>query len=256
MTVEFPNFSNSEVTETFIFKDSRPQERRYEEGKTVPLILDDDPKKGPSVKISGGKTKGSNGMSFVLFLLFGGALYGTYFIYTTLESKLGGDWGAIDTLPIFDGFAIMGASFVFSSFMMLFVFKLIGRVSGGSNKGDDNRLKLQGVAVNARITDVEQTNTRINDNPLIRFYYEFEDEFGTTHKGQDKMVVPMIDIGGVKDITERRVIYEKGNPSRNRMLEAMKMTMVTGCTRLIFLFVSMIFTVILMSMFLGGILDW
>src|SRR5687768_16010159 len=54
--VEFPNFSQAMVHEDFRFVDSRPEENRYEEGKRVTLLLDDQAKGGPTVKIAGGKT--------------------------------------------------------------------------------------------------------------------------------------------------------------------------------------------------------
>lgn len=254
ITVEFPNFSNSHVQETFIFKDTKPHENRYEEGKTVQLILDENQKKGPSVKLADGKVKGSNLFSFILFLLFAGSIYGIYVLYQLVDKKIGGDWDNLQQLNVLDGLAITAGSFLFSLLIMQVVFRAVKLSTGKKGKNKDNELKMYGVRTTATVLKVEETNTRINNNPVIRFHYEYEDQFGNSHNGKDQMVVGMIQLSNIANVTETEVLYSKDDPTESRMMDAMKKTMLQGCTKIIFLFITLIFTVILLSMFVSSLL--
>lgn len=254
ITVEFPNFSNSDVQETFMFKDTKPHENRYEEGKTTQLVLEEDPKKGPSVRLAESKIKGSNTLSFIFFLLLAGSIYGTYALYQLVNKEIGGNWSNLDHLDVMPGLSITGAAFIFSIVLMQLVFRAVRRGIGKKSKNKDAELKLYGIKTKAKILKVEETGTKINDNPVIRFHYEYEDQFGNSYKGKDQKVVGLIQLANINEVTEKDVLYLKDTPSESRMMDSMKKTMVQGCLKLTSLFMALLFTIILMSMFVTSLL--
>jgi hypothetical protein len=253
IVIEFPNFSNADVQETFSFRDLKPEEMRYEKGRSVQLVIDESIKKGPVIRLASTKKRKSNRVALFFFVLSAGSLYGSYLIYKFIEKQLGGDWNNIDQLATQEVLPIVAGSFIFSLVMMKFVFRAVKLSPGQKGIKTAQKLKLHGARATATITKVEETGTRINNDPMIRFHYEFKDHFGETHTGVDRMVVGIMDIGGIKNEKEREVLYLKDEPSSSRLMEAMKGNALAGCSKFIFLFIIMIYSIIILSIFFASI---
>ncbi|MBD3636291.1 MAG: hypothetical protein HUJ25_03030 [Crocinitomicaceae bacterium] len=255
IVVEFPNFSNAKVRETFNFKDTKPSQNRYEEGNSVQLVLREDDKNGPSVELSGAQKRGSNLASFIFFVFTAGAIYGTYVLYELVDQQIDGNWNNIDQLQIQEGLALTGGIFILTLLFMRFIFKRFGLFPSKESIKSNKELKLYGLSATAKVTNVQETGMKINNNPVIEFHYEFEDQFGTSHKGKDRMVMGMIELANIGDIEQKDVIYLKDDPGNSRISDAMQKGMMTGCMKLIFLQMTLVFTGIIIGMFVSSLLN-
>lgn len=255
ITVEFPNFAQTLITEDFRFVDSRPEENRYAIGKRIMLFVNQNAKGGPSIKLGGGKAVVGKFYLFISTVLVGAYVYGAYQLFRFCHKQIHGDWGQLDELFSVSS-EINTVGFIFLGVLLFnyFLFKYISTVFGGKIKSSDRELKYYGEKAVATISKYEDTGMTINDNPMVKFYYTYQDKYGTTHSGEDKKLVGKLDIGLLPTTKEKDVIYMSQNPGVSKFVDNLKPTMAMGgCLNGVVLLIAFIFSCILMGMFIASI---
>lgn len=251
--VEFPNLSGQDVIETILLKDDQPELNRYEVGNSIALNLNEDDPKLTFVRLADRATTGKRTRSTIAFGLLVASIIGTYFMFRIIYNEVGGDWSRVYGLKTQDGLAITGTVFVFSIVFMYVVFKAIKLIPSKNQAAQIQELKMYGYRATASITNIEETGVKINDRPMIRFQYEFKDNFGNVHNGQDKMVLGLLEIAKIGEVNEKDILYLKNDPKVSKLLDSMKASPLSGCTKLIYLFIAAVYTIVIFSMFLSGI---
>ena len=254
ITVEFLNFAQTQVSEEFRFVDTKPEQYRYELGKRVGLILNPDIKKGSPIKLSGAKTEISKAFFLVSLILISGYCYGVKLLYEYCNTFLNGNWSNAESL-VEKNEAIPTVGLVFLGVLIFnsFVFKLISSVTKSNKKVSDSELKYYGAKALAKITKYEDTGVSVNDNPMVKFHYTFEDKYGKTHISEDKMIVGKLDIGQLPTMHEKDLLYLPSDPSKSKFVENLKPNFLGGCLNGVFYLIALIFSIILMVMFIASI---
>lgn len=101
---------------------------------------------------------------------------------------------------------------------LVLLFPLIGlgfMLSGfrGGLKG--NRLLARGKVAVGRLTSKEPTNTTINNQPVYKLTFEFQDEYGGVHEVVSKTHLPHL----LEDEVEEELLYDPHNPANAVMLD-------------------------------------
>jgi hypothetical protein len=255
MTVEFPNLSQTMIKEEFRFVDSRPEEYRYEEGKRVTILIDDTAKGGPVAKIAGGKTVIGKGFLLLSAILLSGAFYGSWYLYKVTQLRIENDWSRVDELFMTDGpMPLMGIIFIGVLIFQWLVFRGIQKMGSSRKKINDRELKYYGEKALATINRYEDTNVTINDNPKVRFHYSFFDRNGRSHTSEDTVIVGKLQIGLLPTMKEKEVFYLPQSPENSKFTENLTPQSFVGCLNGVLILQALIFSTILIVIYLAGVL--
>lgn len=251
ITVEFLNFAQTPITEEFRFVDTKPEQYRYEVGKRVSLILNPDLKKGGPIKLAGASTQISKVFILISLLIISGYAYGVFKLYEYCTAILGGNWANYEML-VENNEAMPTVGIVFLSVLIFnsFIFKMISSITKSKKNISDVELKYHGAKAMAAINKYEDTGVSVNDNPMVKFHYTFEDKYGKVHVSDDKIIVGKLDIGQLPALKEKEVLYLVNDPSQSKFVENLKPNVLGGCLKGVSYLVAFIFSIILMVMFI------
>lgn len=254
LKVEFPNFSNTLVTEEFRFFDSRPEEMRYEKGNRVMLLIDYDAPRGPVVRLAGEKKVIGTSFILISMTLLGSLFYGIYYLFTASDKAIHSDWNNIN--PLFennDAMPVMGIVFLATLLFQFGLFKSLGRIAGSGKKTDDKELKYYGEKTMATILKYEDTGVSVNDNPKVKFHYSFTDKNGQIHHSEESKVIGKLEIGLLPTMKEKEIIYLPQNPNQSKFTENLNPVSFAGCLNVVLVFQTLIFTVIVIAIYLSAL---
>ncbi|MEX1001301.1 MAG: hypothetical protein WDZ35_04230 [Crocinitomicaceae bacterium] len=254
ITVAFNNLSGQEITETFVVKKDKHGQDPFFEGGTIEILINELDKKGPTAVIAGQKKSTPKIMTFILLVALGGTLFGAYKVYLLVLKNTGGDISNTELLTNSPATLIMGCSFLFSMSLIYIIFKSIKILSGRKNIRERKKLKYYGIKAIAEVTAVKETNTKINDRPLIQFDYRFKDQNGREHKGSDRIVMGAVELAGIHTNQQREIIYLPDQTETSKLLANLNDSFMSGCVLLIFLFLSLLFSSIIIGVFVSEIL--
>lgn len=202
-----PNFVGTEITEQLEVNDTKPELHRYEEGKTIQLLIDDKLKAVPHLTLDGvtvGMRAGRLITSLLAWLLITAAIAG-YYVYSYQLENHGRGWRFLEFYHplVLCPFILLVGRISFGKLINLFI--------GGPGNG--LQLKYYGIRTDAQIVSAEQTGTYINDQPQVRFELRYQDNLGKTHTASLKKIVPLLDL----NITKQEsipVFYLKEDPKQ------------------------------------------
>lgn len=254
--VEFPNFSGADVIETFIFRDTKPELNRYTVGNAVQLILEEDPKKGPSIKLANAKKSMPNAIKVIAFVLLAGYSYFLYFLYNLLVSKAGKDFSGIENLFHEPSTLIMGLVMFGTLILNFTIFRAVGLVASSKSKNLKQELKFYGIRTIGTITGREDTNTRINNHPVIRFHYSFTDDSGQERTGTDKKTLDAVQLANLGATNQVDILYLRDNPDQSTLMENTGKNVLGGCVNVIFYFIGIVFTCVVVGKFIADLTLW
>lgn len=255
MKVEFLNFSQTPVQEEFRFVDSRPDENRYEKGKRVTLLIEEDSKQAPVVKIAGGKTIIGKGFLLISAILLAGAFYGATFIYKLTLARIENDWSKTNLL--FEGNEAMPSTGLIFLGVIIFqwiLFRLLKKIGSSSKKINDRELKFYGEKAMASIHRYEDTGVTINDNPKVKFHYSFMDRNGREHQSEDAVVIGKLEIGLLPTMKEKEVFYMPQKPEHSKFTENLAPQSLAGCLNVVLIFEAAVFTGVLIGMYVANLI--
>ena len=202
--VTFPNLVGSEITTTFDFIDSKPQQKRYEVGKKLPLRLNTQKRAEIPWILGEGDyfaTQSKKRWLFLFSFLYAVAVFiGNYMFFND-----GNGWRWVSPWHPWVWTPYFGL------LIELFINKFLSRLGGGLNHKNLYELFLHGLETKGYITKVAQTGTYINEQPEMRININYTDKDGKTHYIEKKIVVLLSDMHAYQ-VGEVKLLYLPDKP--------------------------------------------
>jgi hypothetical protein len=208
--VSFRNFSDSEVTKSLEFVDTKPYQRRFEVGNNIGLLLDP-ALKPPYIAIEGQSAHWNK--TVLLFIFFGlllliGLATGVL-TYSYIHESKGYGWRY---LSFWHPYLMIPASFIF-------YFGLFAGISRFFINDMKPYMFFYGKKTDARIDAVRQTGTEINNQPQLLFSVSYKDDMGRTYQASFKKVVNLLHLAGLQPDGVIPIMYDPKNPNRIEFYE-------------------------------------
>lgn len=206
LTLSFKNLVNTEITQKTSINDGKPEERRFEVGKKIDILIDKDMASYPYFMFAtseAGIRKMIMTWTVLSWLALTALIIGYYVFSYELESN-GMGWRFISFYhPLFVCPIVMLGYRLFGKFISAFTAKV----------DESMVIKFKGVRTSAKLLSASQTGTYINEQPMVRFELEFMDEHFKKHKASIKKLVDLLDL----NVTRQEAIeifYLKENPQQ------------------------------------------
>ncbi|MBK8924680.1 MAG: hypothetical protein IPM74_01960 [Crocinitomicaceae bacterium] len=179
-----------------MFKDSQADSFRFEEGNSVDILLQTTPDGAYRAVLAGMQTKPGKIFYLTSLILIGGFAFFIWYLYTSTFEAMHQDWSKIDHLFIYNSaMPMMGIILAGTLGMIYVIFRVVSKsISGGQSK-QDTELLFKGICTPAKLLSYSDTNVTINNNPMVKFNYSYQDQHGSAHQGADKVIVNRLDIG-------------------------------------------------------------
>ncbi|CAH0220785.1 hypothetical protein [Chryseobacterium sp. Bi04] len=207
IVLSFPNLRNTMIEHEMMFHDSRPQEKRFDVGNRVKVLLNPDVSQEPYFILSDQKVGfNASGMivRIVFIILLIAYIIGLYSYFYRRESFDFG-WQFLTFMhPI-----------IFSGVMTLIYVLVFQMIVGKFFKNKkEGRILFVGRSAEAQIISVNQTGLTINDQPQIMFQVSFKDFRGKEHIAVYKKVVRLLDLSSVPKTGTIEIMYDEDDPDK------------------------------------------
>ena len=207
IVLSFPNLRNTMIEHEMMFHDSRPQEKRFDVGNYVKVLLNPDVLQEPYFILSDQKVGfNASGMivRIVFIILLIAYIIGLYSYFYRRESFDFG-WQFLTFMhPI-----------IFSGVMTLIYVLVFQMIVGKFFKNKkEERILFVGRSAEAQIISVNQTGLTINDQPQIMFQVSFKDFRGKEHIAVYKKVVRLLDLSSVPKTGTIEIMYDEDDPDK------------------------------------------
>lgn len=200
LRLAFSNLAGTDVEVPYQLNDSKPEENRFEAGKTIEMSVRLNGKNTTFVPkaMQVGRNKGvvSFYLSIFLLLLIGAIVYP---IYSYMHESQGTGWRFLGlfhpwiSVPLIN----LGVA-LFVSLLMLFIRKASGDTS------EPLRMVMYGLKTTGIVLNYRQTGMYINEQPQVQFAIEYTDQQAKRHTIVYKKIVSLLDIhklsNGPRDI--------------------------------------------------------
>jgi len=207
IVLSFPNLRNTVIEHEMTFRDSKPQEKRFDVGKKVKVLLNSNISQEPYFILSDQKVA-INPSGIILRGIFVGLLIayivGLYY-YFYMRDSFDFGWQFLTFMhPI-----------IFSGVMTLIyvlVFQLI--VGKFFKNKKDEKILFSGRNAKADIISVSQTGLTVNDQPEIMIQVGFKDFRGTEHIAVYKKIVTLLNLSSVPKHGNIEILYDENDPKK------------------------------------------
>lgn len=207
IVLSFQNLKNILIRHEMMFFDTKPQEKRFEAGKTVKVLLNPDTLRKPYFILSGIQTKFkmTNMIIRVVFVIFMICYVIGLYTYFYLRESFDFGWRFLTFMhPI-----------IFSGVMFLLTILAYRLIIGKFMKNTkEERILFAGRNAEAQIISVNQTGLTVNDQPQLIFQVSFKDFRGTEHIAVYKKIVRLLDLASVPKQGTVEIIYDENNPDQ------------------------------------------
>lgn len=203
--LEMSNFSGETVHHTMIMNDTRPNEKRFEAGKTIFLKVDPDFKKNPYLLMEGSKSKVNYILPLIWLVFTAGVIAYYQYAYSTESGGLG--WRFLE---LFHPLLVIPACFILFTGVFYLIFRIF--IMGNKTGRDLLELKFKGKKATAEIVQVRQTGTYINEQPQLEYTLQFADQNGKLFHISKKEIVSLLDIAKVSALKQREIMYLPERP--------------------------------------------
>lgn len=190
----FRNLVNQEIVQKTTVNDFRPQERRFEAGKKVGILVDKEMKQPPYFIFETSEASINKTIIALLllgWLAFAAAVIGYYvYAYQTENHGMGWRfmrfWHPLVLCPVvFLGYRVLS--------------NLFTRFTGKPD--EEARIKFKGIRTTARLISASQTGTYINEQPQVQFELEFTDDRNRHHRKSIKKIVDLLNLNNARQAT-------------------------------------------------------
>lgn len=207
IVLSFQNLRNIFIEHEMMFHDVKPQEKRFNVGNTVKVLLNPNTSQDPYFILAGQKTKFNGiGMVFRIFFTVFMIAYviGLYYYFYTKESFDFG-WRFLTFMhPI-----------IFSGVMFLLTILVYQMIVGKFFKNTkEERILFAGRNADAEIITVSQTGLTINNQPQIMFQVSFKDFKGKEHIAVYKKIVDLLNLASVPKEGKIEIMYDENDPQK------------------------------------------
>lgn len=207
IVLSFPNLRNAMIEHEMMFHDTKPQEKRFDPGNKVKVLLNPNISQEPYFILSDQKvafnTSGLILRSIFIVLLLA-YIMGLYYYFYMKESNNFG-WQFLTFMhPI-----------IFSGVMTLIyvlVFQLI--VGKFFKNKKEERILFAGRNAEANILSVSQTGLTVNDQPELMFQVSFKDFRGNVHIAVYKKIVSLLNLSSVPKTGAIEIMYDENDPKK------------------------------------------
>ncbi|MCT2563668.1 hypothetical protein [Chryseobacterium herbae] len=208
LVLSFKNLVNTDIRQKAAVNDSKPQQRRFEKGRTVEILIDKDVKSMPYFIFAGSEARIN--ILYIFLITMGWltivSIVIWYYIFSYQMESHGMGWR----------FIIYWHPLLLCPAILLFykgIFSyFINRIFHGKN-GEPELIKFKGIRTTARLISANQTGTYINAQPMVLFKVEFVDEQNQTRRAEIKKIVNLIDLNTLRQQTID-IFYLKEDPDR------------------------------------------
>ncbi|MGR3856422.1 hypothetical protein [Chryseobacterium indologenes] len=205
--LSFPNLSNTVIEHTMMFHDSRPQEKRFDVGNKIKVLLNPKVSQEPYFILSDQKVGfNTSGMilRIVFLVLLMAYVIGLYSYFYWRESFDFG-WRFLTFMhPI-----------IFSGVMTIIYVLVFQLIFGKFLKNTkEKRILFSGRNAEANIISVSQTGLTVNDQPQIMFQVSFKDFRGTEHIAVYKKIVSLLKLSSIPQQGTIEIMYDENDPKQ------------------------------------------
>jgi len=205
IVLSFPNLRNTMIEHEMMFHDSKPQEKRFDIGNHVKVLLNPNVSQEPYFILSDQKVSfNASGMvlRIVFIILLIAYIIGLYSYFYRRESFDFG-WQFLTFMhPI-----------IFSGVMTLIYVLVFQLIIGKFFKNKkEERILFVGRSAEAQIISVNQTGLTVNDQPQIMFQVSFKDFKGKEHIAVYKKVIRLLDLSSVPKQGAVEILYDENDP--------------------------------------------
>lgn len=209
LRLAFDNLSGTPISDELVLVDSKPMQRRYEVGRTLPARSSRSPGPYPNMSLEGGTPEINSSTLWLrasIGVLFVAVVASAYGVAWQLQND-GLGWT----------FLSLGHPLLICP-LVLWVFVVGIRLLMRRLQADAavNALKYRGVGTVAIIDDVRQTGAFFNEQPQVEFQLRFNDVAGQPQRAVIRRYVPLIDLATIPRDT-MQILYDPKNPSRVQM---------------------------------------
>jgi len=205
IVLSFPNLRNTMIEHEMMFHDSKPQEKRFDVGNHVKVLLNPNVSQEPYFILSDQKVSfNASGMvlRIVFIILLIAYIIGLYSYFYRRESFDFG-WQFLTFMhPI-----------IFSGVMTLIYVLVFQLIIGKFFKNKkEERILFVGRSAEAQIISVNQTGLTVNDQPQIMFQVSFKDFRGKEHIAVYKKVIRLLDLSSIPKQGAVEILYDENDP--------------------------------------------
>lgn len=105
----------------------------------------------------------------------------------------------------------IGGSLLITVLVLFFVFRVIGNVTKGNK--DAQRILMSGIPAQATVVGLQDTGTRLNDNPLVIIGLQVN-QGAQSYQTQVRQIVPMIRMSQIQPGSNVEVRVDPADPSK------------------------------------------
>lgn len=209
LNLSFKNLVGTQIEEKITVNDKTPYERRFEAGKNVELVLDQNPNDYPYMVLSSFQVSVRGNVILLLHitLLVIAALIAGYYCFAYQTESEGMGWRFM---------VFYHPLLVCALILNLGNINLLGRLMSkfaNQNPKNDFVIKYKGLPATARLLKASQTGTYINEQPVVEFVLEFTDHQNQRHGVSIKKIVDLLDLDSTRQ-KEVDIFYLKEDPKR------------------------------------------
>nr|WP_199158421.1 hypothetical protein [Pedobacter sp. ASV2] len=204
LQLAFKNLADTDITQKTVVNDNKPHERRFASGHRVDLMIDPNMKRKPYFVFA--TMEASINKKILLLASVGWLVFCTtvvgYYMYAFQTENYGYGWR----------FLSLGHPLIICPAILLLYRAILGlmfKTLGGTDKAP--LIKFKGIKTAAKLLSAHQTGTYINEQPMVRFELEYNDDKRQTHRASLKKVVDLLNL----DLTKQEhidIFYVKDDP--------------------------------------------
>lgn len=205
--LSFPNLSNTLIEHEMMFHDSRPQEKRFDVGNKIKVLLNPKVSQEPYFILSDQKV-GFNTSGMILRIVFLVLLIAYVIgIYSYFYWRESFDFGW--------RFLTFMHPIIFSGVMTIIYVLVFQLIFGKFLKNTkEERILFSGRNAEANIISVSQTGLTVNDQPQIMFQVSFKDFRGTEHIAVYKKIVSLLKLSSIPQQGTIEIMYDENDPKK------------------------------------------
>lgn len=201
----FENLAGTPIQEQMTLVDTKPGLHRYVAGNKLKIRIDQELKTFPYVTLDGAAINYNTKkivLAILAWLLFSAFVVG-YYIFSYNFENSGTGWRF---LQFWHPLVLCPIILLSYGFLLALIFNRLG-----GNPKNVNELKYRGIQTDAKLIRATQTGMLINDQPQVKFEFEFQDLQGKTQHASLKKVISLLKV----HLTQQPsipIFYLKENP--------------------------------------------
>nr|WP_294869773.1 hypothetical protein [uncultured Pedobacter sp.] len=207
LNLSFKNLVGAQIEERLTVNDLRSYERRFQEGKSVELVIDQNPSDYPYIVLSSFEVSIKMKLFIMLHIawIIVAALITGYYCFTYQTESEGMGWRFM---------AFYHPLLVCALLLLFGNISILGRLMSkfaNQNPKKDFLIKYKGLPATARLLKATQTGTYINEQPMVEFVLEFTDHQNQRYAVSIKKILDLLDLDSTRQ-KEVAIFYLKEDP--------------------------------------------